>query len=1147
MKRTLVLAMMLVLLLTSIQPDAWAQGPGGQPAEQIDDLTPLPTPAGGKVDNSDEHRIPEAYLEASGGPDPHGYTYTDSDGGGCTYDWIEIDTTTGVLPLAGDDGTAILPIGFPFPFYDRRYTQLVVDSNGALLLAGQASEWQNLPLGQEGPAPRVVPFWDDLSVESLRYQVQGTAPDRRLVLTYQARRSPEGKLRFQAVLAEDGRIVFQYHTLSGALSDGTSATVGIQGWDTGLGYLFNGYPQVNRLHGGLAVCFQPPLGAYLSPGFQRSYALARQEARYALSAINQTGSDGLFDFSLESRWPAAVTPRMAFMLPGEAIDLEVAVRVPVGAAGEGVATTVTMSSVGGGELAGKTVARLETVRASGDYGYTGASTSDEAAIFDLQTWTLVDRLSLLPEGDYPYDATMKPDGSEVWIPGAVGDGVVVIDTATNQISHRINVGEYSIGVAFRKDSAYAFVSNRDTEDVTVVDTSSYAVVDTIPTPTYYLGAGNLALNPCGGEIYVLDWYDDHFFVLEPETFTVTQEVALGDSLWQLVVNLRGDRLYITDRGQDVVHVLDTATLSEITAVPVGDDPWGIDITLDGSLVYVTNEDSHNVTAIDATNNTVITTIGLPHGSDSDPRDVDFSAYGAYAYVTSGSVTGNDEVYVIDTATHTVVGRIDVNPASNPNVVAVAPQMAGCPGLYAQKGAVPEPVVIGDPLTYTVSYLYGASTPAIGALVTDTLPAGVAYLTSTGGLTCTYNITDHQIIWELGTVLSGTTEELTALVLPIDEALAGQLITNEAYLDFANPGNFTTTVWALSTLVTPELAIHYLDGSEPPDPLPLCEGESVTLMADSNRSGPLAYAWDLGDGTVASTQVITHTWAYGDYTVLLTTTNAYGWVETDTLGIEMRREPAAEFVSNSPITLGMSAVFTDLSTYDPETWFWDFGDGVGTSDQPNPVYTYTQAGFYTVTLTVANYCGADIDSDAFEVTCQEPVADFVSNSPITLGMSAVFTDLSTYDPEEWFWDFGDGVGTSDQPNPVYTYTQAGFYTVTLTVTNDCGADIDSDTFEVTCHEPVAEFASNSPITLGMSALFTDLSTYDPEEWFWDFGDGVGTSGQPNPVYYYADSGVYTVTLTVSNACGTDVYTDLFEVREGVQFHYIYLPLVVRSEP
>ncbi len=49
-------------------------------------------------------------------------------------------------------------------------------------------------------------------------------------------------------------------------------------------------------------------------------------------------------------------------------------------------------------------------------------------------------------------------------------------------------------------------------------------------------------------------------------------------------------------------------------------------------------------------------------------------------------------------------------------------------------------------------------------------------------------------------------------------------------------------------------------------------------------------------------------------------------------------------------------FTDLSYYDPETWYWDFGDG-STTDEQSPVHTF-EPGLYHVCLTVSNSFSSD---------------------------------------------------------------------------------------------------------------------------------------------------------------------------------------------
>jgi len=75
-------------------------------------------------------------------------------------------------------------------------------------------------------------------------------------------------------------------------------------------------------------------------------------------------------------------------------------------------------------------------------------------------------------------------------------------------------------------------------------------------------------------------------------------------------------------------------------------------------------------------------------------------------------------------------------------------------------------------------------------------------------------------------------------------------------------------------------------------------------------------------------------------------------------------------------------------------------------------------------------------------------------------------------------------------------------------------------------PVANFASTTTtINKGQSVSFTDLSTNTPTSWSWTFNGGTPTtSTEKNPTVSYNTTGTFSVSLTVSNADGTDTKTE-----------------------
>lgn len=170
-------------------------------------------------------------------------------------------------------------------------------------------------------------------------------------------------------------------------------------------------------------------------------------------------------------------------------------------------------------------------------------------------------------------------------------------------------------------------------------------------------------------------------------------------------------------------------------------------------------------------------------------------------------------------------------------------------------------------------------------------------------------------------------------------------------------------------------------------------------------------------------------------------------------------PVADFsASTTSGSAPLNVSFTDNST-GATSWFWKFGDG-NISKERNPTHNYSTAGNYTAILVVND--GEGWSSKTQQIVAQGegyedsnlPIADFDAD---TTSGSVQFTDLSQ-NADEWNWDFGDG-NTSTDEFPEHTYSAAGNYTVTLTVSNENGTASKVNTINLT-EESIANEDSDS---------------------------------------------------------------------------------------
>jgi gliding motility-associated-like protein len=305
----------------------------------------------------------------------------------------------------------------------------------------------------------------------------------------------------------------------------------------------------------------------------------------------------------------------------------------------------------------------------------------------------------------------------------------------------------------------------------------------------------------------------------------------------------------------------------------------------------------------------------------------------------------------------------------------------------------------------------------------------------------------------------------------------------------------------------------------------CQG-NITSFTDQSTDVVAITNWfyDFADGNNSLSQNPNYIFlAPGIYNVSLTVTNINGCDSTFIMPVTVNIVPNATYTSDT-VCIGSATTFTDLSTGLPNSWQWDFGDGVTDTVGPVTSHTYAFSGSYLSTLTVSN--GPGCSDQAFHVVTviADAIAGINTPNAACLNSTVNLNDASTITSGfivNSTWDFGDGSAIVTALNTTHIYTTTGTYYITHVVTSNGGcSSTDIDTIIIN-PLPVAAFTTANTCQVQPSN-FTDQSTGGPVTWTWDFGDSF-TSGVQNPTHNYTNFGSYNVGLIIAdaNGCGDTV--------------------------
>jgi YVTN family beta-propeller protein len=276
--------------------------------------------------------------------------------------------------------------------------------------------------------------------------------------------------------------------------------------------------------------------------------------------------------------------------------------------------------------------------------------------------------------------------------------VTPVDTRTDTAGPPIAAGSGPDGMTVAGGDL--FVANNNSGDVTVIDTTTNAVIKTVPVGSV---AADVAATPDGKTVWVTNFGDGTVQPIDVATLTTGSPVTVGSQPERLAVSPDGSQLWVANQGSGTVSDVSLTTDSVTHTITVGAAPFGVAVTPDSGHVYVTNGGSSSVSVIDAASASVTGTVT----TGADPQYVQISPDGSVAYVADFGAGGVTPIALPSDTAGTFIatgsGAYAVGFApggatawvvnTNANTVTPVTVATGTPGTSVTVGNVPDGVAV----------------------------------------------------------------------------------------------------------------------------------------------------------------------------------------------------------------------------------------------------------------------------------------------------------------------------------------------------------------------------------------------------------------------------------------------------------------------
>jgi YVTN family beta-propeller protein len=217
-------------------------------------------------------------------------------------------------------------------------------------------------------------------------------------------------------------------------------------------------------------------------------------------------------------------------------------------------------------------------------------------------------------GDFPRDIDFDPILNNLYVPNYDSGTISVIDSENMILKDTISINDGNSNptqIVVDSNRHLVFVSDKISGMLTIIDGISGEIIDTMDIGD---SLWDLDINVANGKLYVTDLLRNEVIIVDTETLQIIKSIPVSQSPWSVAVNQATDMVYVASGTSQTIHVIDGNTDTLISEMNPGASAWGLSINERSNVLYVTSWDSSSIVVVDLSSNQIIYQIPISSGA-----------------------------------------------------------------------------------------------------------------------------------------------------------------------------------------------------------------------------------------------------------------------------------------------------------------------------------------------------------------------------------------------------------------------------------------------------------------------------------------------------------------------------------------------------